>query len=51
MQSAWEIDDELGRALDLVIDCGAPEGTASTILDFTTVPASVIREGSGQWPI
>jgi tRNA threonylcarbamoyl adenosine modification protein (Sua5/YciO/YrdC/YwlC family) len=51
MQTAWEIDDELGQQLDMVIDCGAPEGTASTILDLTALPASVIREGAGQWPI
>jgi tRNA threonylcarbamoyl adenosine modification protein (Sua5/YciO/YrdC/YwlC family) len=51
MQTAWEINDEIGQALDLVIDCGAPEGTASTILDFTTAPVSVVREGAGQWPI
>jgi tRNA threonylcarbamoyl adenosine modification protein (Sua5/YciO/YrdC/YwlC family) len=51
MQTAWEIDDELGHTLDLVIDCGTPEGLASTILDFTTEPTSVIREGAGQWPV
>jgi len=51
MQTVWEIDGEIGRQLDLVVDCGAPEGTASTILDFTTQPASVIREGAGQWPV
>jgi tRNA threonylcarbamoyl adenosine modification protein (Sua5/YciO/YrdC/YwlC family) len=51
MQTAWEIDDELGHLLDIVVDCGYPEGMASTILDFTTEPISVIREGMGQWPI
>ena len=51
MQTAWEIDDELGHTLDIVIDCGIPEGLASTILDFTNDPISVIREGAGQWPI
>jgi len=51
MQTAWEINDELGHILDIVIDCGSPEGLASTILDFTTDPISVIREGAGQWPI
>jgi len=51
MQTAWEINDELGHTLDIVIDCGSPEGLASTILDFTTDPISVIREGAGHWPI
>jgi len=51
MQTAWEIDGEIGHALDMVIDCGTPEGAASTILDFTTQPASVIREGAGRWPV
>jgi len=51
MQTAWEINDELGHILDLVIDCGIPEGLASTILDFTTEPISVIREGAGPWPV
>jgi len=51
MQTAWEINDEIGHVLDMVIDCGVPEGTASTMLDFTTEPTLVIREGAGQWPI
>ncbi|MCL1907803.1 MAG: L-threonylcarbamoyladenylate synthase [Holophagaceae bacterium] len=51
MQTAWEIDDELGHILDIVIDCGSPENVASTILDFTTETITVIREGAGQWPI
>lgn len=51
MQTAWEIDDELGHILDIVVDCGIPEGLASTILDFTTEPISVLREGAGQWPV
>ena len=51
MQTAWEIDDELGHTLDIVIDCGMPVGMGSTILDFTTDDITVIREGAGQWPI
>jgi len=51
MQTAWEINDELGHILDLVIDCGIPEGMASTILDFTTEPITVLREGAGAWPV
>ncbi|MCL1892848.1 MAG: L-threonylcarbamoyladenylate synthase [Holophagaceae bacterium] len=51
MQTAWEIDDELGHILDIVVDCGSTEGVASTILDFTTETISVVREGAGIWPI
>jgi tRNA threonylcarbamoyl adenosine modification protein (Sua5/YciO/YrdC/YwlC family) len=51
MQTPWEINEELGHALDMVVDCGTPEGRASTILDFTTEPATVTREGAGPWPI
>jgi tRNA threonylcarbamoyl adenosine modification protein (Sua5/YciO/YrdC/YwlC family) len=51
MMTAWEIDDEFGHALDLVVDCGGPEGLGSTVLDFTGETISVIREGLGQWPI
>jgi tRNA threonylcarbamoyl adenosine modification protein (Sua5/YciO/YrdC/YwlC family) len=51
MQTAWEIDEEIGHALDLVIDSGSPAGLGSTILDFATEPISVIRLGAGQWPI
>jgi len=51
MMTAWEIDDEFGHALDLVVDCGGPEGLGSTVLDFTGEAISVVREGLGQWPI
>jgi len=49
--TAWEIDDEFGHALDLVVDCGGPEGLGSTVLDFTGEAISVVREGLGKWPI
>ena len=51
MQTAWEIDDELGQTLDLVIESGVPEGNGSTILDFTSDPVAVLREGAGAWPL
>jgi len=51
MQTAWEINDEIGHALDIVVDCGSPAGLASTILDFTSEPISVLREGAGSWPV
>jgi len=50
LQSSWEIDQELGHALDLVIDCGEPAGEASTILDLTGDEPQVLRQGAGPWP-
>lgn len=49
--SAWEIEEELGHALDLVIDCGEPGGTHSTVLDLTGEEPLLVREGAGPWPI
>nr|WP_320131398.1 L-threonylcarbamoyladenylate synthase [uncultured Holophaga sp.] len=49
--SAWEIQEELGHALDLVVDCGLPIGEHSTILDLTGDEPLVQREGSGPWPL
>jgi len=51
MLTAWEIDEELGHTLDMVVDCGAPEGVGSTVLDFTGETVTVVREGLGPWPI
>lgn len=51
IQSAWEIEEELGHALDLVIDCGEPVGTHSTVLDLTEDEPQLVREGAGPWPI
>lgn len=49
--SAWEIDQELGHALDLVIDCGEPAGTHSTVLDLSGDEPQLVREGAGPWPL
>lgn len=51
IQSAWEIEEELGHALDLVVDCGEPVGTHSTVLDLTEDEPTLVREGAGPWPI
>lgn len=51
IQSAWEIEEELGHALDLVVDCGEPVGTHSTVLDLTGDEPQLVREGAGPWPI
>ena len=51
LQTAWEIEEELGHALDMVIDCGQPLGQGSTIIDLTNEEPVLLREGAGPWPI
>ncbi len=51
MDTAWEIEEELGHALDLVVDCGQPPGVGSTIVDFTGEEPLLVREGAGAWPV
>ncbi|MBL0313187.1 MAG: threonylcarbamoyl-AMP synthase [Holophagaceae bacterium] len=51
LNSAWEIEEELGHALDMVIDCGQPIGIGSTIIDLTGEEPVLVREGAGAWPI
>lgn len=51
LNTAWEIEEELGHALDMVIDCGTPLGEGSTIVDFTGDEPALVREGAGAWPL
>lgn len=51
LQTAWEIEEELGHALDLVVDCGQPSGEGSTIVDLTGDEPVLLREGAGPWPL
>lgn len=51
LMSAWEIQEELGHALDLVVDCGQPIGEHSTILDLSEGEPIVQRAGAGPWPL
>lgn len=51
LMTAWEIEEELGHALDFVVDCGQPSGEGSTIVDFCGDEPVLIREGAGPWPI
>ena len=45
--TAQEVANTLGEALDLIVDGGpAPGGKLSTILDTTTDPPTVLREGA-----
>jgi tRNA threonylcarbamoyl adenosine modification protein (Sua5/YciO/YrdC/YwlC family) len=51
LNTAWELEEELGHALDLVVDCGQPLGEPSTIVDLSQEEAVVVREGAGAWPL
>lgn len=51
MPSAWEIQEELGHILDLVVDCGDPAGFASTVVDLTGDEPVLLRQGAGAWPL
>lgn len=51
LNTAWEIEEELGHALDFVIDCGQPLGVGSTIVDLTGEEPQLVREGAGAWPL
>jgi tRNA threonylcarbamoyl adenosine modification protein (Sua5/YciO/YrdC/YwlC family) len=51
LTTSWEIEEAMGHQLDLVVDCGDPAGTASTIIDFTGDSPVLLREGAGPWPI
>lgn len=50
IQTAWEIEAELGHALDLVIDAGDPCGQPSTVISFMEPEPILVREGAGPWP-
>jgi tRNA threonylcarbamoyl adenosine modification protein (Sua5/YciO/YrdC/YwlC family) len=51
LNSAWDIEQELGHALDLVVDCGQPACVPSTVLDLTGPEPVMLREGAGSWPV
>ena len=47
LNNAWEIEDELGHALDMVIDGGPAPGLASSVVSLVDDVPEVIREGAG----
>ncbi len=44
-----EIHEHFGKLVDLVIDGGPGSSEPSTVIDCTTAPPSLIREGAGEW--
>jgi tRNA threonylcarbamoyl adenosine modification protein (Sua5/YciO/YrdC/YwlC family) len=51
LATSWEIQEELGHLLDLVVDCGEPAGLASTVVDLTGDEPVLLRQGAGPWPL
>jgi tRNA threonylcarbamoyl adenosine modification protein (Sua5/YciO/YrdC/YwlC family) len=51
LNTSWEIEEELGHTLDLVVDCGQPLGMHSTIVDLSGEEPLLVREGAGPWPL
>ena len=51
LTSTWEIEEELGHLLDLIVDCGEPSGQGSTIVDLSGDEPVLLREGAGKWPL
>jgi tRNA threonylcarbamoyl adenosine modification protein (Sua5/YciO/YrdC/YwlC family) len=49
--SAVEIEDNIGHLLDLVVDCGQPVGSASTVVNLAGDQPTLLRQGVGKWPL
>lgn len=46
-----EVERTLGSRIDFLLDTGpAPGGPASTIVDVTTSPPTLVRDGAVSWP-
>jgi tRNA threonylcarbamoyl adenosine modification protein (Sua5/YciO/YrdC/YwlC family) len=49
MTQGWEIKEELDHALDAVIDSGDCGTEPTTVVDFSSGEAEVVRKGAGDW--
>jgi tRNA threonylcarbamoyl adenosine modification protein (Sua5/YciO/YrdC/YwlC family) len=47
MTRGWEIDDQLGHAVDAVIDSGDCGTEPTTVIDFSQNPPVILRRGAG----
>jgi len=43
----WNIEDEYARQVDLIVDGGDLDITDSSMVDFSTDPPAILREGTG----
>lgn len=44
-QNPYDIDDEYGRRVDCIIDCGDKFISRSAVIDFSVSPTEIIRQG------
>ena len=47
MHQGWEIDDEIGHAVDAVIDSGDCGTEPTTVIDFSQDKPEILRRGAG----
>ena len=47
LTQGWEINDQLGHALDAVIDSGDCGTEPTTVIDFSSGEAEIVRRGAG----
>jgi tRNA A37 threonylcarbamoyladenosine synthetase subunit TsaC/SUA5/YrdC len=47
MTQGWEIAEQLGHALDAVIDSGDCGTEPTTVIDFSRDPPEILRHGAG----
>ena len=47
MTQGWEIDEQIGHAVDAVIDCGDCGTEPTTVIDFSSEPPEIVRRGAG----
>jgi tRNA threonylcarbamoyl adenosine modification protein (Sua5/YciO/YrdC/YwlC family) len=47
MTQGWQIDDQLGQAVDAVIDSGDCDTEPTTVIDFSGDEPEILRRGAG----
>jgi tRNA threonylcarbamoyl adenosine modification protein (Sua5/YciO/YrdC/YwlC family) len=47
MTEGWQIADQIGHAIDAVIDCGDCGTEPTTVIDFSQDPPLILRHGAG----
>lgn len=50
-KSVQEVIEQLGDAVDLIIDGGKTQGIPSTVIDWTTYPPKILRKGVKEFKI
>jgi tRNA A37 threonylcarbamoyladenosine synthetase subunit TsaC/SUA5/YrdC len=51
MTQGWEINEQLGQALDAVIDSGDCGTEPTTVIDFSGEEPEIVRRGAGDTSI